>query len=217
MSAGVGSFFRGLFKVVLGALLAVAVLLGTARVFPTFDLPDMPFGAEKVDRSGPALLKSLTDLSDYRAASGYYETVVDLENDTKLLPSWVSGERVLYVGKGTVDAMVGFGDLGANSVLVSEDRRSVSVDLPEPTLGKPVLDIEKSSIYQRDSGLVTKFRGSELERDAQLKAIEQMGAAAQNETLLVEQAKKNTVSMLEGLFGSLGFTDIDITFRANPA
>ena len=47
--------------------------------------------------------------------------MVDTERDTKNLPQWTSGERVLYVGKGHVDALVGFSGIQEQDVQVSED------------------------------------------------------------------------------------------------
>ena len=35
-----------------------------------------PFGEETIDRSGPSVLKSLTDLSEYHAASAHYDVIL---------------------------------------------------------------------------------------------------------------------------------------------
>lgn len=171
-----------------------------------------PFEEKTVDRTGPPVLQSLTELRDFKAASGYYETVVDLERDNGYLPDWVSGERVLYVGKGDVEAVVDFGELDERRVDVSEDGTSVMVNLPAPTVAEPRLDLESSYVAHRDEGLINKFKGSDLEREAQLKAIEQMTTAAAGEGKLIDLAKESTTAMLRGLFGSLGYTDITITF-----
>ena len=176
-----------------------------------------PFGEETIDRSGPSVLKSLTDLSEYHAASAHYETVVDLEKDTSYLPDLISGERVLYVGKGDVDAVVDFGELDERRVVLSEDGTSVTIQLPAPTADVPVLDLETSYVAHRDEGLVNKLRGSDLEREAQLKAVEQMTAAATGEGMLIDRAKENTSSMLRSLLGSLGYTDVTITFDDVPS
>lgn len=171
-----------------------------------------PFEEETVDRSGPSVLRSLTELSEFRAASAYYETVVDIENDTDNLPDFLSGERVLYVGKGDVETFVDFGELDERRVIVDEDRKSVSVTLPAPTVGKPVLDLENSYVYDLDEGIVTRFQESDLERTAQLKAVEQMTAAAASEDKLMSMAKESTTATLRGLLSALGYQDITITF-----
>ncbi len=172
------------------------------------------FGTTTIDRTGPSVLVSLKDLSEYHAASAYYETVVDIEKDG-FGPSFVNGERVLYVGKGEVDAIVDFSGLDEESIEVSDDRLSVTIELPTPVADEPVLDLENSYAANFDSGLINKFKNSDLERDAQLKAIEQMTEASASQGELIERAKENTVSMLEGLLGALGFTDITVTFPEN--
>ena len=193
--------------VVILAALATGMLAGWR---PSLDL----LRGETTDRTGPSVLHSLTNLSEYHAASGHYETVVDLEKkDISFLPDVVSGERVLYVGKGDVDAVVDFGELDERRVTLSQDRRSVTLRLPAPVAGKPVLDLETSYVASHDEGIINKFKGSEVEREAQLKATAQMSTAANSEGMLVDRAKENTSAMLRSLFGSLGYTSISITFE----
>lgn len=88
----------------------------------------------------------------------------------------------------------------------------MTIKLPAPTADKPVLDLKTSYVVDHDMGILTKFTGSALEREAQLKAITQMNTAATGEGVLIALAKENTSAMLRGLFGSLGYTSITITF-----
>ena len=80
------------------ALIILTGLAGLAVI--TFLLligPLNPFGTETKDRSQPVLLKSLQDLSDYHAATANMQVVVDVEQDARLLPSFIKGERTLFV------------------------------------------------------------------------------------------------------------------------
>lgn len=190
-----------------------AVLIGAGVLALTAWKPTLnPFHEDEVDRTGPAVLQSLTEISDFHAASAHYEVVVDLERDVKFVPSWLNGERVLYVGKGDVDAVVDFAELDERRVSLSQDGQSVAVELPAPRVEAPVLDIENSYVADRNEGLVSRFKGSDLEREAQLRAIEQISEAATGTDQLTRLAEDNTSAMLNGLFGSLGFTDVTITF-----
>src|SRR4051812_4090860 len=57
----------------------VAVLLGWVGLHHVGDLlpgVDNPFKTEEVDRTGPAVLKALEDLHEYRAATGSYQVMV---------------------------------------------------------------------------------------------------------------------------------------------
>lgn len=200
-----------------GALAAGFVLLAglvAAAIYFTGWPPSLnPFQEETVDRTGASVIQSLTEISEYHAASGHYETVVDIENDVRFVPGWLSGERVLYVGKGSVNAVVDFSELDERRVDIAEDQTSVTITLPAPHTDQPVLDLENSYIAHRNEGIVNRFRGSELERDAQLRAVEQMTATAAEGDLLLDQAEANTTAMLRGLFGSLGYTSITVTFE----
>src|SRR5262245_48026530 len=134
---------RGLFGSAFRAVaVIVAVLLGWVGLHHVADLlPDWgnPFKTEQVDRTGPAVLKALADLHEYRAATGSYQVMVDVEKDAKYLPAFVKGERTLFLAQGSVDAGVDFSGLGPESVTVNPDR-SVTISLPHAQLGKPVLD-----------------------------------------------------------------------------
>ncbi len=106
----------------LGATVVVlAVLFAGIRLSVLPGLKDL-FGTETRDRSGPALLESIQDISRYDAASGNFQVVVDLEKDTKFLPDAVRGSRTLYVGAGTVDAYVDLGGLKEGDVRTDEER-----------------------------------------------------------------------------------------------
>ena len=71
---------------VLVVLAAVLQLTGTLSRFS-------PFGVDTVDRSHPAVLKELRDLSQYHAATGDYEVVIDIEKDVRCYrTSWPANE-----------------------------------------------------------------------------------------------------------------------------
>ena len=182
-------------------------------------LPDFanPFETETVDRSGPALLTSLRNLEEYRAASGHFEVIVDVERDTRFVPSSIRGERVLFVAVGTVDAGVSFGGLDEDAVQVSDDRRSATIQLPPAQFHEPRLDLGRSYVYDRDRGAIDRITDlldddagddSELYRLAEQK----LATAARDGSGLLARAEANTWAMLTSLLHSLGFTRVEITF-----
>ncbi len=201
--------------IVVGLVLVLAVvgLVGGWR--PSLS---NPFGKETVDRSSPAVLRSLEDLSAYHAASAHFEVVVDLEDDTRFIPSALRGERTLFVGVGAVDSVVDFGKLNSGAVTVSQDRRTVSVRLPKPVLSEPVIDSKHSYVVARQKGVLDRIggflTGSESD-DQQLYVVAagRMTQAAQADGSVLTLAERNTASMLRGLFGALGFTIINITYE----
>lgn len=84
-------------KAITAVVLVLVVLFAGLRLAVLPGLRDL-FGTQTHDRSGPALLKSIQDMSRYDAASGNFQVVVDLEKDAKYLPDAIRGTRTLYVG-----------------------------------------------------------------------------------------------------------------------
>ncbi|WP_226933225.1 hypothetical protein [Parafrankia sp. CH37] len=64
-------------------MLAVLVLAGAAAVTGWRPSIPNPFAERTIDRSSPAVLRSLEDLSEYHAGSAHLEVVVDLEDDSR--------------------------------------------------------------------------------------------------------------------------------------
>jgi hypothetical protein len=201
------------FLAALAALVIVAILLLTG--------PLNPFGTDTKDRSQPVLLKSLENLSDYHAATANMQVVVDVEEDARLLPSFIKGERTLFVAAGNVDAAVDFRGLSRDpdAVKVSDDRRSVTLTLPAPKLLEPQLDPDRTRVYDRDRGVLDRLEDavSDTPGDEQplyQLAEDKLAAAAAADPKLLQTAERNTRAMLEGLLRGLGFEDIKIDFRA---
>ena len=200
--------------------LGLIVLFGFLVVGWVKDLvPDFanPFQEETVDRTGPAVLKSIQNLRDFRAASGHFEVIVDVEKDTAFVPDKLKGERVLFVAVGQVDAGVDFAGIEDGAIEVSDDRRSVSIELPPPTFRDPELDLERSHVYDRDRGVFDRiqgFFGDDAGGDAELYRLaeEKLAAAARGGSGLLVRAEQNTRAMLVGLLRGLGFTNVEIAF-----
>jgi hypothetical protein len=202
-----------LFLAGLAVLVILAIWLVTG--------PLNPFGTDTKDRSQPVLIKSLENLSDYHAATANMQVVVDVEEDARLLPSFIKGERTLFVAAGTVDAAVDFRGLAKDpdAVKVSDDRRSVRLTLPAPKLLEPQLDPDRTRVYDRDRGVLDRVEDAVSDRPGDEQPLYQLAedklaSAAAEDPRLLQTAERNTRSMLEGLLRGLGFEDITIDFRA---
>ncbi|MGK5692358.1 DUF4230 domain-containing protein [Streptomyces sp. URMC 128] len=202
-------------KVVGALVLVLVVFFAGIRLSVIPGLKDL-FGTETHDRSGPALLKSIQDLSRYDAASGNFQVVVDLEKDAKFLPDAIRGTRTLYVGAGTVDAYVDLGKVGDDDVQVNGDRTSATLRLPHARLGKPALDPDRSYAVSKQRGLLDRLGdffsdNPGGEQAVQKLAVRHIGDAAK-ESELTARAETNTRGMLEGLLRSLGFKEVRVSY-----
>ncbi len=114
------------------------------------------------------------------------------------------GDRLLFIAHGTVIAGVDVEKLTPDDLRVEDG--VLYVNLPEAEVFIAVLDNEKSYIYDRDLGILT--RGNDgLETEARRAAEQEILKAALEDGIL-EQAQINAEAYLLRLFLSLGFPDV---------
>jgi hypothetical protein len=196
---------------------AVSGLSGL-RLWPSF--PN-PFATRQVDRSQPVLLKAIEDLAVYKAASGHFQVVVDLEESSRGIPLLIKGQRTLFVAGGSVDAEVDFSGLKAGAIKLSPDGERVDITLPRARLTRATVDPEQSRVFSRERGVLDRL-GSVLsdnptsERELYRLAAAKMQAAAA-ESDLAARAEQNTAAMLQSMLRSLGYREVKVTFRDSPA
>jgi hypothetical protein len=202
---------------VLVLFVAVAGLSGL-RLWSSF--PN-PFATRQVDRSQPVLLKAIEDLAVYKAASGNFQVVVDLEESSRGIPLLIKGQRTLFVAGGSVDAEVDFSGLKGDAIKVSPDGQRVEITLPRARLTPARVDPDQSRVFSRERGLLDRL-GSVLsdnptsERELyRLAQAKMQAAAAQSD--LVARAEQNTRAMLVTMLRSLGYREVTVTFRDPPS
>jgi hypothetical protein len=203
-----------------GPLFLVAAVVALLVLLPVLIPALNPFKEKTVDRSGPVLLKSLENLSEYRAASANLQVVVDVEHDTELVPSFIKGERTLFVAAGNVDAAVDFARLSRSpgALRVSGDRKEVAITLPPARLTEPRLDQGRTRVYDRDRGALDRIEdalsddGGADQQELYVLAERKLTEAAASDPALLQTAERNTRSMLEGMMHGLGFEKVTIRF-----
>lgn len=195
------------------AVLVLVIVLAAVHLLPQLR---NPFGETTTDRSGPVLLKSITQLSRYEAASGSFQVVVDLTMHASFMPAFIEGSQTLFIGQGTDIAFVDFSQLKGRAIRVSPDRTAVTVTLPPARLEPAVLNVRQSYVFAQQQGLLNRvgnfFAGNpNSQQQVYILAQQKIGTAAQHSQLLAE-AQKNTRGMLNGMLRSLGFQQVTVTF-----
>jgi len=200
------------------AVIAALLVLSAVRLLPQLR---NPFAENTTVRSGPVLLKSITALSRYEAASGSFQVVVNLSQHASFIPSFLEGSDTLFVGQGTEIAYVDFGHLSGSAIRVSADRKSVTVDLPKAQLQPAVLNTNQSYVFAEQQGLLNRmanfFAGNPNGQQSVYVLAERQIQAAARRSALISDAEKNTTVMLDGMLGSLGFQHITVDFAGRPA
>ena len=192
--------------VLVGIVALVLVVMGVTSLLPKLN----PFRTEEVDRSGPVLLQSIRDLSQYHAAIGEFQVVVDLEKDVKFVPDFLAGQRALFVAAGSVDAFVDFSRLSGDGLKLSPDGKSVEITLPGAQLAKPNLDQQRSYLFAQQRGIWDRLSSLFSTPDQQEFYVvgEQKIAEAATHAGLTKRAEANTRTMLTGMMKSLGLTAV---------
>jgi hypothetical protein len=196
----------------------VVLLVGVLALLGLRSIAGWPsFGDREIDRSGPAVLTAMRDLSEYHAAVGQYQVLIDVEQDAKFLPDILKGKRIIFLAIGSVDAYVDFRKLGDDAVTVSADRKSVTIRLPRAQLSTPNVDPQQSRVLNQDLGVIDRLGGLFSDQpnpqNQQMYVLAQQRlAAAATQVGLQAKAEENTRTTLEQLMRSLGFTDVTVRF-----
>jgi hypothetical protein len=176
-----------------------------------------PFAEKTTVTSQPVLLKSMTALSRYEAASGTFQVVVDLSQHS-LLPSFLQGSDTLFIGQGSDIAFVNFAQLKGQAIRVSPARTAVTVTLPPAQLEPAVLNVKQSYVYAQQQGLLNRignfFGGNPNSQQQVYIAAQQRIQTAAARSPLLSEAERNTRTMLHGMLSSLGFRRITVNFAA---
>jgi hypothetical protein len=201
---------------IVAAIVAVLVLILVLSAIHLLPQLRNPFAETTTVRSQPVILKSITKLSRYEAASGSFQVVVDLTKRSSLIPSFLEGSETLFIGQGTDIAYVDFATLKSGAIAVNSDRTAVTVTLPKPQLEPAVLNVNQSYVYAEQQGLFNRvgnfFSGNPNSQQQVYQIAQQKIGTAARQSPLLADAQKNTEGMLTGMLTSLGFQHVTVTF-----
>lgn len=153
--------------------------------------------------SGPVVLNQIQALHRLETCRYNGEVIVEGKK-RKWLPTWLAGDRILFVGRGEVVAGMDMGLLGADDVLVDGPR--VTVRLPQPEILHTRLDNRGSQVFERQSGFLTG-PDPNLETQVRVEAEDKIRQAALDNGVLRE-ARQNAEAALRKQLQLLGFRDI---------
>jgi hypothetical protein len=196
------------------AVIALLVVLAAVHLLPQLR---NPFQTTTTVRSQPPLLKSITSLSRYEAASGSFQVVVDLSRHTAFLPSFIAGSQTLFIGDGTDIAYVDFSRLKGSAIRVSASK-DVTITLPPAQLEPAVLNVSQSYVFAEQQGLVNRmasfFSGNPNSQQQVYVLAQQRIQYAAKTSALRTDAERNTTAMLDEMLASLGFRHVSVRYAA---
>lgn len=182
----------------LAAALAVGVLLG-------FLLPILAPKPQAQAWNTSSLLVQVQALSELTTVKYVLDKVVILE-DVK----WYGGNRVILLAHGVVKAGVDLSKLQPGDIQISG--KDITLALPQAQITDAYLVESQTKVVEHSTGLIRSL-DTALEREARLRALEDIRRAARYQGILPEAAT-NAVVHLTGLLRQLGFERV--TVRATP-
>ncbi|NIX58142.1 MAG: DUF4230 domain-containing protein [candidate division Zixibacteria bacterium] len=135
------------------------------------------------------------------------EKVVTAETGSEEL-RFLFGDKLLFVAHGEVIAGIDLAKLNEEDLTLRSG--TLYVSLPEVEIFTATLNNEKSYVYDRETGLLSKGN-LDLETLARQAAEEAILAAALEDGIL-EQAEVNAADFLESFFHSLGYPEVVLEF-----
>jgi hypothetical protein len=200
------------------AAVAVGGLVVAGLLIASVSLPNL-LGSTKTEQQNAVVLTRIQDLARFQAATGRFQTIVDVNDAADHLPDWVKGEHKVLAAEGDVAAAVDFSNLGADAVEVSADGHQATVHLPAPTLQGAQLDRAATRVVARNRGVLDRIddaltSGNPSGDDDLYARAEQKLADAAGQSDLTRRAEENTTRMMTGLLAGAGFDQVNVVYDA---
>lgn len=201
-------------------LVLAAIVLLVFRLNPLGQLGDRLFGTEETVSAGGTTLMQIQQTAQLKAATGTFAVPIFLEKEQKSflgrkLPGSVTGERVVALYQGTVDATIDLQGLTENDIIIDQENNKLTIKMPAPVLSKPNIDEEKSQVVAHTRGVLPRLE--DALGDAPLATRERLDdeavaalTKAANESDLVSIAQKNGQSFLTSLGHSMGYKNVHV-------
>jgi hypothetical protein len=143
---------------------------------------------------------------DQLATVRWTESVpVTRESGGDILNRLFSGEKVIVIATGNVEAGVDLKDLGKDDVSVNGE--TVTINLPEPEILSASLDEGKTRVYDRDFSPLNVRPDDDLVERARLRAVGKIEDAARENKILAT-AERNAEDSIRAFVTTLGFDEV---------
>ncbi len=201
-----GGFGTTLALALVIVVLSVAVGVGLSRYGGQLPLVGGLFGdAGTRTTTSPVVVEGIQKLDELTTLRTTQSVVVTKEEPGRL-GEFLSGEEVIVVAVGNVDAGVRLDEIGPGDVRV--EGKKVFIRLPEAEILSVSLNEEKTRLYDRDQGLLDLRPDDDLAEDARDEAEDEILAAAREADVL-GQAQTNAEESIRAFVLSLGFEEVE--------
>jgi hypothetical protein len=165
-----------------------------------------PASGVRFDTSRPTVVRQIQDLQRLETVFFSMDKIVSGGWESRFLPTFLSGERLLLVVYGDVTAGVDLGRVETTDVSVSG--QTIRLKLPDAEVFSARVDNERTRVYSRETGLFTHVSAN-LESEVRREAERQIRQAALDNGIL-KTATANAHTTLTAFVRGLGFQEVEI-------
>ncbi len=203
-----GGFVTTLVLALVIVVLSVGLGIGISR----FDFAERvpligPLLQERPARTttSPVVVEGVRELDRLATVRVTESILVTRESGGDVLDRLFSGEKVLLVATGDVEAGVDLSEIGEDDVRVEDE--TVTIRLPEPEVLSASLDEEETRVYDRDYSPLNLRPDDDLVEEARAEAEERIEDAARENGIL-DTAETNAEQSIRALVVALGFEEV---------
>lgn len=157
-----------------------------------------------------SILKEVKQLQRLETAQYNIEKIVDAGTTGSSLNQLLFGDKLLLIAHGEVIAGFDLSNLKENDIYINGTK--ITIQLPAAQILMSRLDNEKTEVYDRRTGILTKGN-IDLETQARAEAEKSIRQAACDSDILATAAE-NGKKQLMTVFNGLGFADVTIDISA---
>jgi hypothetical protein len=154
-----------------------------------------------IDTSQPTVVMEVRRLSRLESVSFTMDKLVSGDREGRILPPFLTGDRILLEVHGEAIAGVDLGQLGADDVQVNG--HTVRIHLPPAQIFTVALDDQKTHVYSRATGILVPVDPA-LEGEVREQAVENLRQSALAAGIL-GKAQQNACATVTKLLLGLGF------------
>src|ERR1017187_2894386 len=154
-----------------------------------------------IDTSQPTVVMEVRRLSRLESVSFTMDKLVSGDREGRILPPFLTGDRILLEVHGEAIAGVDLGQLGAADVQVNG--HTVRIHLPPAQIFTVALDDQKTHVYSRATGILVPVDPA-LEGEVREQAVENLRQSALAAGIL-DKAQQNACATVTKLLLGLGF------------
>ena len=203
-----GGFVTTLVLALVIVVLSVGLGIGISRFDFAERMPLVgPLLQERPARTttSPVVVEGVRDLDRLATVRVTESIIVTRESGGDVLDRLFSGEKVLLVATGNVEAGVDLSEVGEDDVRVEDE--TVTIRLPEPEVLSASLDEEETRVYDRDYSPLNLRPDDDLVEEARAEAEERIETAARENGIL-GTAETNAEQSIRAFVTALGHKEV---------